>query len=143
MSVSDNSIAQTLEQNKQLVARFLEALGRGKADIIFGSLDPEPSWWIAPSTALGGDYHGMEQVMGMFMKNGMLFKHKSIQWEIQRSIAEGEYVAVECTMRGITASGKDYFNYFHIQFHVVNGLIKGVREYNDSHYSHLQLFEAS
>lgn len=129
-----------IAENKQIVGSFLEGLSTGNPSLIFGALRPDASWWIAPSTPLGGLYQGLDQIMPMMMKNGALFKRGSVRWEVQRMIGEEDFVAVECTMTATTASGKDYFNCFHIQFGLEDGRIKSIREYNDSHYSQVMLF---
>jgi ketosteroid isomerase-like protein len=71
---------------------------------------------------------------------GLYSREHPLRAEVLRSIAEGDWVAVELVLRAVTARGLDYENHYHFAFRVRDGRIAEVREHLDTQYAAERLF---
>jgi ketosteroid isomerase-like protein len=129
------------EANKALVRRFFDAMRAGDASLP-ELLSDDASWWVPPSSPLGGTYAGRERVLAL-MGSGVSLYDASVPFaiEIEQMVAEGDWVAVQMVMAARTAKGADYRNHYHFAFRVRDGRICAVKEYVDTLYAQRMLFE--
>jgi ketosteroid isomerase-like protein len=129
------------EANKQLVQRYLRAMSSGDPALP-DLLTDDVTWWVPPSSPLGGLREGKAQVLAL-MASGVGLYDMSVpfQIEIEALVADGEWVAVQMVMTARTAKGQPYRNFYHFAFRVRGGKICAVKEYVDTLYAQRMLFE--
>ncbi len=115
------------EQNKQVVLKFIEAMGKGDAAAAAPCLAPD-----AYTLAKGfGKFAGVRQhdlilaTIGAFRK----LVPKGMQPVIQSVTAEGERVVVEFEGNATLSNGESYCNEYCMVFTLQGGKIKQVNEY--------------
>jgi len=128
------------EANKAVVRGYLDAMSRGDPALP-ELLTDDVSWWVPPSSPLGGLREGKAKVLEL-MASGVSLYDMSVpfQIEIEAMVAEGEWVAVQMVMSARTAKGAPYRNFYHFAFRVRGGRICAVREYVDTLYAQQLLF---
>jgi ketosteroid isomerase-like protein len=129
------------EANKQLVQRYLRAMSSGDPALP-DLLTDDVTWWVPPSSPLGGLREGKAQVLAL-MASGVGLYDMSVPFEIEIEalVADGEWVAVQMVMTARTAKGQPYRNFYHFAFRVRDGKICAVKEYVDTLYAQRMLFE--
>ena len=129
------------EANKQLVQRYLRAMSSGDPALP-DLLTDDVTWWVPPSSPLGGLKQGKQQVLAL-MASGVGLYDTSVPFEIEveAMVADAEWVAVQLVMSAQTAKGAAYRNYYHFAFRVRGGKICAVKEYLDTLYAQRMLFE--
>lgn len=129
------------EANKALVRSYLRAMTSGDPALA-ELLDEDVTWWVPPSSPLGGLKRGKAAVLEL-MRSGIGLYDASVPFgvEIEQLIAEGEWVALQMVMTARTAKGQAYRNYYHWAFRVRDGRICAVKEYVDTLYAQRMLFE--
>lgn len=65
---------------------------------------------------------------------GEFFDCPTRTWSFRSLVAEGEYIAVNCTMTAKTAIGDNYVNDYHFLFRFDGDLISEFWEFNDTAY---------
>lgn len=115
------------EQNKQVVLRFIDAMGKGDAAAAAPCLAPD-----AFTLAKGfGKFAGVRQhdlilaTIGAFRK----LVPEGMQPVIQSVTAEGDRVVVEFEGNATLCNGEDYCNEYCMVFKLHEGKIKQVNEY--------------
>jgi ketosteroid isomerase-like protein len=129
------------EANKQLVQRYLRAMTSGDPALP-ELLSDDVTWWVPPSSPLGGVREGKAAVLAL-MASGVGLYDTSVPFaiELEAIVAEGEWVAVQMVMSARTAKGAPYRNHYHFAFRVRDGRICAVKEYVDTLYAQRLLFE--
>lgn len=129
------------EANKAAVQRYLRAMSRGDPSLP-DLLTEDVTWWVPPSSPLGGLKQGKAKVLEL-MASGVGLYDMSVPFEIEVEvvIAEGDWVAVQMVMSARTAKGQPYRNHYHFAFRLRGGKICAVKEYVDTLYAQRMLFE--
>lgn len=123
----------SIEENKDVVRRFLAKFGSGDADGLIDSLTDDASWWI------GGKPGELPQA-GMKTKEGISAVLRGIgakipggiDMRIRGMIGEGNQVAAEVEAHGEITNGRIYNNEYHFLFTIRGDRISAVKEYNDT-----------
>ena len=99
-------------------------------------LADDASWWVPPSSPMGGTHQGKEAVLALMGGGIDLYDADvPIQIEIEEIVAEGEWVCVQLILEAKTAKGDDYRNFYHIAFRIRDGRIAQAKEYLDTKYA--------
>ena len=129
------------EANKQVVRRYLRAMSSGDAALA-ELLTDDVTWWVPPSSPLGGLREGKPAVLGLIASGGALYDaSEPFGIEVEAMLAEGEWVAVQLVLSARTAKGRPYRNFYHFAFRIRDGRICAVKEYVDTLYAQRALFE--
>lgn len=129
------------DASRAVVQRYFERMAAGDPAVT-ELLADDVSWWVPPSSPLAGLHEGREAVLALMGQGVALYDPATpMRFEVQRTIAEGEWVAVELVLRARTARGEDYANVYHFAFRVVDGRIREVREHVDTLYAQRMLFD--
>jgi len=128
------------DANKALVRSYLDAMTRGDPALP-ELLADDVTWWVPPSSPLGGLREGKARVLEL-MASGVGLYDTSVPFriEVEVIVAEGDWVAVQMVMSARTAKGAPYRNFYHFAFRVRDGRICAVREYVDTLYAQQTLF---
>ena len=129
------------EANKELVRRYLRAMSSGDPALP-ELLTEDVTWWVPPSSPLGGLKEGKPAVLAL-MGSGIGLYDATVPFgiEVEAMVADDEWVAVQMVMTARTAKGADYRNFYHWAFRVRDGRICAVKEYVDTLYAQKMLFE--
>lgn len=119
-----------VEANKQLVARFFEAMSSGDVGFMVDAYDDAGTVQTMGNTLISGVYD-KEQIRGFADGIYEAFP-EGLSFTVIGVTAEGERVAVEAESRGKHASGRDYNNFYHFLFTIRNGKIVSLKEYLDT-----------
>ena len=123
-------------ENKRLVGEWFERLGAGDPRLP-ELLADDATWWVPPSSHLAGTHAGKPAVLALLRAGVDHYSPKHpMQVEVERMIAEGDWVAVEFVLRAVTARGRDYANHYHFAFRARDGRIAEVREHLDTKAAH-------
>ena len=126
------------EETKALVRRYFDAMKAG-SPALPELLADDVSWWVPPSSPLGGLHEGKPKVLAL-MAQGVGLYDGPLAITIESLIAEGDRAAVQLVIDGRTAKGAPYHNAYHFAFRVRDGKICAVREYVDTLYAQQTLF---
>jgi ketosteroid isomerase-like protein len=120
---------------KAVVREYLDRIGKG--DPRFEELlADEIVWWVPPGSEAGGTYRGKDAVLGLIRSGSVKYAAgEPLRFEVERIVAEGEWVCVQTVLEARTARGRDYRNYFHLAFQVRSGRIVLAREYLDTQHA--------
>lgn len=129
------------DANKQLVRRYLAAMASGDPTLP-DLLSDDVTWWVPPSSPLGGLHEGKAAVLAL-MASGVGLYDASVPFgiEVEVLIGEGEWVALQMVMTARTAKGAPYRNHYHWAFRVRDGRICAVKEYVDTLAAQRLLFD--
>lgn len=129
------------ETNKQIVQNYLRAMRSGDP-VLPELLTDDVTWWVPPSSPLGGLREGKARVLEL-MASGIGLYDMSVPFaiEVEAMIAEGDAVAVQLTLCARTAKGAPYRNHYHFAFRLRDGRICAVKEYVDTLYAQRLLFD--
>lgn len=126
--------------NKRLVRRYFAAVQAGDPTLP-ELLAEDVSWWVPPSSPLGGLYDGRPAVLELMASGGGLYDPSHpLELHIEQMIAEGDWVSVLLTLEARTARGEAYRNHYHFAFRIRDGRIREVREHLDTLYAQQKLF---
>ena len=129
------------EPNKQLVQRYLRAMSSGDPSLP-DLLTDDVTWWVPPSSPLGGLKEGKARVLELMASGvGLYDTSAPFEIEVEAMVADTEWVAVQLVMSARTAKGAAYRNYYHFAFRVRGARICAVKEYLDTLYAQRMLFE--
>jgi uncharacterized protein len=126
------------EETKALVQRYFDAMRTG-SPALADLLADDVTWWVPPSSPLGGLHEGRAKVLAL-MAQGVGLYDGPLAITIESLIAEGDRAAVQVVIDGRTAKGEPYHNFYHFAFRVRDGKIRAVREYVDTLYAQQKLF---
>ena len=124
-----------LDQNKKLVAEFIEAMRISNVDKLKTMITDDFSWWIIgkPEYLATAGEHDTEYFLNFF-KGEELFP-EGTDFRTVSMISEGNTVAAEAEFSAKTAMGTDYENYYHFLFIIEDGKIKRMKEYMDTYHA--------
>jgi uncharacterized protein len=128
----------TTDETRALVHRYFELMRAG-SPALPALLADDVSWWVPPSSPLGGLHEGKAKVLAL-MAQGVALYDGPLAVTIESVIAEGDRAAAQLVIEGRTAKGEPYRNFYHFAFRVRDGKICAVREYVDTLYAQQKLF---
>jgi hypothetical protein len=127
------------DETKALVRRWFEAMRTGDPKLP-ELLADDVSWWVPPSSPLGGLHEGKAKVLAL-MGQGVGLYDGPLAITLESLIAEGDRAAVELVIDGRSAKGEPYHNHYHFAFRARDGRICAVKEYVDTLYAQRKLFD--
>lgn len=119
-----------IEENKQRVRDFFDALNAADGERIAAAYAPDGSCWTSGNTLISGTLSrdqivaGAAAVLEVFPE-GLVFT-------VHAMTAEGERVAVEAESEGLHVSGLKYNNLYHFLFEFRDGKLFRLKEYMDT-----------
>ena len=118
--------------NKQVVLDFYEAGARGDMDACFALLADDVKWTNIGSTKFSGTYTGKQALTENLL--GPLFSQlkAGIASQIERLIAEGDFVVAQTSGTAETTDGTPYNNTYCQVIRIRDGQIADVKEYMDT-----------
>ena len=129
------------DANKKLVLGFVEDLANGNIEAVEAAFADDASWWLPGSLPVSGTFSGKKDIFENFFGKAIpYFEPNTMSIQVKSAIAEDDAVAVEWIARAITATGKNYENFYHVRFDCKDGKIQAVREYIDTLYAKETLF---
>lgn len=119
-----------IDENKQRVLDFFDALNAADGERIAAAYAPEGSCWTSGNTLISGVLSRDQIVAGAgavleVFPEGLVFT-------VHAMTAEGERVAVEAESKGLHASGVEYNNLYHFLFVFRDGQLLQLKEYMDT-----------
>ncbi|OHV28727.1 MULTISPECIES: nuclear transport factor 2 family protein [Pseudofrankia] len=128
-------------ENKKVVLSFFANLSAGHLGAALGLLDEKATWRVSGKPEyipLAGTY-SKQEIAGLV---AMVRKAMpgGIRLTVTGSIAEGDRVAVEAEVRGVSPAGKVYDNRIFFAVDVRDGTIRSIREYYDTIHTNEVLF---
>jgi hypothetical protein len=122
--------------NKDLVARFIEAMRVSDVDALRQMTTDDFRWWIAgkPDYLQTAGEHDKAFFIGFFGSGGETFPN-GVKFDVTGMVAEGNKVAAEAHLTATTAMGGEYDNAYHFLFEIADGRIKRMKEYMDTHHA--------
>jgi ketosteroid isomerase-like protein len=131
-----------IAENKQLISEYFGSLAKADYPAAIGKFADDITWWVLPSSPMGGTYEGKDAVLGLFASGtGLYDPNVPLAPEVVGMVAEGDMVAVELVITGRSAKGREYRNHYHFLFTVRDGKIRAVKEYVDTLYAQKVLFD--
>lgn len=120
----------SVEENKKVVVRLMEAFSAGKMDEVLGLLDESATWWVAGNFPLSGtrDKRAFAELVGGL--GGTV--EGAIKLTPKAFTCDGDRVAVEAESYATLKNGRVYNNHYHFLFEVRGGKVQKVREYLDT-----------
>jgi ketosteroid isomerase-like protein len=128
----------TSDETRALIRRYFELMRAGSPELP-ALLSDDVSWWVPPTSPLGGLHEGKAKVLAL-MAQGVGLYAGPLAITIESLIAEGDRAAVQLVIDGRTAKGEPYHNFYHFAFRARDGKICAVREYVDTLYAQQKLF---
>ena len=119
-----------LEENKEFVRRFLDAMNRGDVQAIVDAYAADGYVWTMGNTLASGQYD--KQQISEFAGGIYEAFPKGIRFEVLNMTAEDDRVAVEATSEGEHVSGAPYRNRYHFLFTLRDGKLASLKEYMDT-----------
>ncbi len=122
--------------NKDLVAKFIEAMRVSDVETLDAMTTDDFSWWIAgkPDYLQTAGEHDKAFFIGFFGSGGDMFPNGA-DFAVTGMIAEADKVAAEAHMTATMAMGSVYDNLYHFVFEIADGRIKRMKEYMDTHHA--------
>jgi ketosteroid isomerase-like protein len=119
------------ERNKALVLEFWHAAFDDRQRFFTEAV----VWHLPPSVRVQGIEMdvGYDDTPALF-EMGFATYEPGMMWEVQHVIAEGDLVALHCTMRGRTTSGNVYHGPYHMLFRIEGERIAEAWEFLDTAY---------
>jgi ketosteroid isomerase-like protein len=120
--------------NKQLMERYVEAVGAGDQRALREFFAADASWTLqAGHLPMAGTWQGRERIIdGFFATATSQYEPDSVQLEVTAMIAEHDHVVLQWTSRACTRDGRPYENGCIGVFTIRDGVITAVREYMDT-----------
>jgi uncharacterized protein len=119
-------------ENKRLFEDIFAGLAVGDGKPFLDSLADDFCWTVTGTTPWSKTYRGKQAVRSELLRP--LFAQFADQYTntMQRIIAEGDFVVVECRGRVTTKSGKPYNNAYCWVCRVSDGKLQELTEYMDT-----------
>jgi len=123
----------SIDENKDVVRRFLAKFGNGDADGLIDSLTDDAIWWIGgkPADLPQAGPKSKAEISAVLRGIGAKIPG-GIDMSIRGMIGEGDKVAAEVEARGEITNGRTYNNEYHFLFTIRDGRISSVKEYHDT-----------
>ncbi|MBD0862007.1 nuclear transport factor 2 family protein [Gordonia sp. zg691] len=125
----------TAQQNKALVAEFMEVFSSGDVDAILSFLAPNATWWVGGTIDGISGTKNKEEFGAMLAGLSATTKTGAIALKPLAWTAEGDRVAVETESYSEMANGRVYNNLYHFVFVVRDGKIHEVKEFLDTEHT--------
>lgn len=123
------------QQNKELIADFMEVFSKGDVEAILSYLSPTATWWVAGTidgisgTKSKAEFGEMLSSLSTATTTGVI-RLTPLAWT-----AEGERVAVETESYAEMTNGRVYNNLYHFVFVVRDSKIESVKEFLDTEHT--------
>ncbi|WP_279099715.1 nuclear transport factor 2 family protein [Gordonia bronchialis] len=123
------------QQNKELIADFMEEFSKGDVEAILSYLSPTATWWVAGTidgisgTKSKAEFGEMLSSLSTATTTGAI-RLTPLAWT-----AEGERVAVETESYAEMTNGRVYNNLYHFVFVVRDSKIESVKEFLDTEHT--------
>jgi ketosteroid isomerase-like protein len=119
-------------ENKQLMEDVYAELAQGNGQPFVDALADDVRWTIIGSTDWSGTWEGKAAVRSrlldpLFAQFGTTYRNRAV-----RSIAEGDYVVIECRGDVTTKDGRPYRNTYCNVFRLEHGKVRELTEYCDT-----------
>lgn len=115
------------EQNKEVVLRFIESMGKGDAETAATCIDDD-TYTLAKGFGKFAGVRTHDTILATIAAFKQLMP-KGMDPEILSVTAEGDKVVVEFEGHGTLINGEDYSNQYCMVFTMGDGKIKQVNEY--------------
>lgn len=122
----------TLEENKNIVRKFIKALETGDLAQIEALITDDFKFWLTPTTVSSGTFDKKEWLQ--LISNIFDEISAPITLHLGEFTAEENRVSVIATGIQPLKSGKVYNNHYHLLFHLMNGKISAAKEYSDTYH---------
>jgi ketosteroid isomerase-like protein len=120
-----------LERNKALVLEFWHAPFDDRERFFTDDV----VWHLPPSVRVNSiDMNVQRDGIAALFGMGFATYEAGMTWDVQHVLAEGDLVALHCTMRGRTASGNVYHGPYHMLFRIDGDRIAEAWEFLDTAY---------
>jgi uncharacterized protein len=123
------------EQNKELVANFLEVFSQGNVADILSCLSESATWWVAGRLDGISGTKNKREFGEMLAGLSALTVTGAIRLTPLAWTAEGDRVAVETESYSELRNGRVYNNLYHFVFEVRDGKIQRVKEFLDTEHT--------
>lgn len=122
--------------NKKIIQTFIENVFCGAdRQAAIDVLADDCTWWMIGNLPTAGLHEGKQAVIdGVLAAGDGMIEPGSLFANVSSLICEGDRAAAEWVGGFKTVTGADYQNTYSVTFELKDGKIKGVREYNDTHY---------
>lgn len=125
--------AVSADANKQLIRDIYAEVSKGNVQRLLDSLAEDVEWTIIGSTALSGVFRGKQDIVDRLPKPlRRMLPDGPIVFEVDRVIAEGEFVVMQARGRATAVSGRPYNNTYCMVYRVVDGKVRQLHEYIDT-----------
>lgn len=122
----------SLASNKALVSRFISLFSESRVDEAFALLSDDFYWYTWGSLPFSGrNDKATVRAAADGLRDAFAIKPA---WVVDRMIAEGDEVAVQCHSDGQTRGGFHYRNNYHLAVTVRDELIVEILEYMDTQH---------
>ncbi|HEV7694479.1 MAG TPA: nuclear transport factor 2 family protein [Hyphomonadaceae bacterium] len=123
----------TQENNKRIARQFFEHFDKQNLDGAFSLMAEDAQFKIPgkPAESPSAGAYGKDRLRRLFER---VLKNvpDGVRMTFKSAIAEGDMVALEMEGLGKLSNGRAYNNEYVILFVIRDGLIREVREYNDT-----------
>lgn len=119
-----------IEENKQRVLDFFEALNAADGERIAAAYAPDGRCWTSGNTLISGVLSRDQIVAGAAAVLDVF--PQGLAFTVHAMTAEGERVAVEAESKGLHVSGVEYRNLYHFLFEFRAGKLLELKEYMDT-----------
>lgn len=123
------------EQNKELVASFMEVFSTGEVDKILSYLSDSATWWVAGNLEGISGTKNKKEFGEMLTGLSALTVTGAIKLTPLAWTAEGDRVAVETESYSELRNGRVYNNLYHFVFEVRDGKIQRIKEFLDTEHT--------
>ncbi|HTV94924.1 MAG TPA: nuclear transport factor 2 family protein [Steroidobacteraceae bacterium] len=119
-----------LEENKQVIERFFDAMNRGDVHAIVAAYAPDGTLHTMGRTLISGVFDRSQIAAAA----GGIFEifPDGIKFSILAMTAEADRVAIEAESLGRHVSGKTYNNHYHFLARLRDGKLVSFKEYCDT-----------
>ncbi len=119
-----------LEENKQLVLDWVEALSAGDADRTCSFYAPALRYFVVGDWPLGGDFG--RDYMEQNCRDVFKVFPQGLKFKAERIVAEGDWVCLEMRSHGQHVSGRTYANHYSYWLEIKDGKFTQLREWLDT-----------
>lgn len=124
----------TRSSNKDAVRAYFARMAAGDPNVSDAFAD-DVSWWVPQGSSLAGMYVGKPAVLEMMGAGvGAYSTEVPFEIDIQRLLAEDDWVHAQLELRAAARDGTPYCNQYLFAVRLRGGLFVEVREYVDTKY---------
>lgn len=122
----------TSAENKAFVQELFDARARRNPAPFIAAMAEDFVWRIMGSTPWSGEYVGKAAVLERLVKPLYAQLTAPTSLELQRILADEDYVVVECKGDATTVSGERYANTYCFVIRLAEGKLRELTEYMDT-----------